>query len=319
MKNIQLGGLALLLSFAISQGMRDVYLSSVFGALGFFDIVFIAFGCATLIFTTALKISAPQEFKLLKVHWRYVLAINTTTAGAWLCYFGSLNLIEPSAVNMLFSGIAPVSVMLFATLGLRTRDKITTLTSERSLHFGILGTLFILAWIVLSGRSGMGSIAFLSGIGGVALATLSGCLITAETIYAKQMNDTGISATGVLAFRFVLIACIALIAMIFFGQTSLPSMNNLAIVDVTIKLALLIALPLILVQKGLALTSPFTASVVAAFGPSIVFFFQYIDGSIPTSNWVLSVTLLYAFFSVAGLIMRTLETSRESEEPSPHS
>ena len=43
-------GLWMLIGYALSQGLRDVYLAGVFGPISFFDLVFLAFSGATLFF-----------------------------------------------------------------------------------------------------------------------------------------------------------------------------------------------------------------------------------------------------------------------------
>lgn len=304
MKQAGTFGLLLLLGYTVSQGLRDVYLSSAFGEIGFFDLVFLAFTSATLFFTALLFFFKPSDFRRLIKEWRGVVAVNVTTAAAWLCYFAALKRIEPSAVSTIFAGVSPIAVFLLAILGLFAADRARASSSERMSHLGVLIVLVFLAWIILTGRSGFSAISWITGLTGVLLAAVSGVVITAETIYAKRMNEAGISAIGVLAFRFVLIAAIGAIAVLGFGNSSMSQMPFSEIGLVTFNILILMVAPLFLVGKGLELTSPMTTGVVAAFGPTVVFSIQAIEGRIPTSYWVLAATILYAVFAISGVALR---------------
>ncbi len=297
-------GLWLLIGYALSQGIRDVYLAGAFGAIGFFDLVLLAFTGATLFFSTCLFVASPAEFGALRREWRNLLAVNLTTAVAWLCFFGALNLLEPTVVSTVFSGVAPAGVALLALFGLQAAGNVRAGATERLSHMSIVVALVFLAWVVLSGRSGLADVSVGKGLLSLLLAAFSGVTIVAETVFAKRMNDAGISATGVLALRFVLIALIGGVAVFAFGNTELTGVSANDIATTATKILVLMVAPLYLVGKGLALTSPLTTGVVAAFGPTIVFLMQVIEGRIPTSIWVLAATVTYSVFTCTSLFLR---------------
>lgn len=303
-------GLWLLIGYALSQGLRDVYLAGAFGAIGFFDLVLLAFTGATLFFSLCLMVAMPAEFAALRREWRSLLAVNITTAVAWLCFFGALNLVEPTVVSTVFAGVAPAGVALLAILGLQASAGARATMAERLLHIAIIAALAFLAWVVLSGRSGLAGIDVSDGVLGLILAAISGLTITAETVFAKRMNEAGISATGVLALRFLLIAIVGAVAVFGFGETQLIGKDIPVIGLTALKILILMVAPLYLVGKGLALTSPLTTGIVAAFGPSIVFLMQVAEGRIPTSMWVLAATLLYVGLTCTSLLLRTAQSKR---------
>lgn len=310
-------GLMLLVAYTVSQGLRDVYLAGAFGAIGFFDLVFLAFTAATLFFSCGLLLFRRSDFALLMREWRPLLAVNITTAVAWLCYFGALNMIEPSVVSTIFAGVSPVGVALMAALGLQARDGAAATGPERATHWGIIGALAFLAWVVITGRSGNGALSLSVALPGLLLAAASGLSITAETIFAKRMNEAGVSATGVLALRFVLIALIGGVAVFGFERTSMQGMPVGDIGLTTLKILLLMVAPLYLVGKGLALTSPLTTGIVTAFGPTVVFLMQAAEGRIPTSYFVLAATLLYVLFTCMSLVLRALGVRRRERQAMP--
>ncbi len=163
--------------------------------------------------------------------------------------------------------------------------------------------------MVLSGRAGTASISLSDAVFGLTLAACSGLAITAETVFAKRMNEVDISATGVLALRFVMIALVGAIAVFGFGESQMGDMDGGEIGLVTLKILILMVAPLYLVGKGLAITSPLTTGIVAAFGPTVVFFMQAAEGRVPTSYWVLAATILYVVLTCASLLLRTLRTA----------
>lgn len=297
-------GIWLLIGYALSQGMRDVYLAGAFGAISFFDLVFLAFTGATLFFSACLLVSKPSDFGLLMRSWRSLLMVNLTTAVAWLCYFGALNLIEPSVVATIFAGVAPAGVALFALVGLTASDRARATRTERAIHMMIILAMAFLAWVVLSGKSGANGVSWQTGLIGLLLAAVSGLSITAESVFAKQMNEAGISPIGVLALRFLLIAFIGGVAVFGLGQSNLTGVSLSTVALTSTKMLVLMVAPLYLVGKGLALTSPLTTGVVAAFGPTVVFLMQAADGRIPTSSWVLAATLMYVGLTCTGLWLR---------------
>jgi drug/metabolite transporter (DMT)-like permease len=112
-------GPALILLFCLSQTFRDVYFGHVFQGVDPFAVILIAFSLSTLIFTAIPALRAPGAFATLRGQWRTVVAINVTTALAWSCYFAALRRIEPSTVNTLHSGMAPLTVVAMAMFGAR--------------------------------------------------------------------------------------------------------------------------------------------------------------------------------------------------------
>lgn len=84
-----------------------------------------------------------------------------------MSYFGALRLVQPAAVNLAFSGIAPAAVALWGLLGLRSGADRKPGRFEASLHWALVGTVVVLAVIVSSGHSGMSRLDPAMGLAGV--------------------------------------------------------------------------------------------------------------------------------------------------------
>jgi drug/metabolite transporter (DMT)-like permease len=301
-------GMVLLITFLVSTSLRDVYLGSVFGKFGFFEVAFIAFGTATGCFLALIAARGPGPLQMLRSAWRDVLLVNVTTAVAWLSYFGSLRLVEPSVTNTVFSGVAPLMVMLFGACGFKARADGRPGRPESAAHVGLLGALVLLCWVVVSGRSGLAELSLRDGVTGLTLAAVSGTAITAETVVAKRMNEAGISPAAVLGARFCLVTLIAAGFVVFDGaaiwRETPASLGYLAAAAL-----LLIVVPIYLVQAGLAHTSPMTTNVVLSLGPVFVFAAQALAGQTATSPHVLAAIAVYAAFAIFGnlaLVRRTI-------------
>lgn len=311
-------GVALLIGFLVCTSLRDVGLSAVFGRYGFFEVALAGFGAATGCFLTLVMVFAPAQLRTLRLAWRQVLLVNVTTAIAWLSYFASLRLLEPSVTNMVYSGIAPLTVISFAAWGFKARSEERVGAAERAAHLALAGTLGVVGWIVLSGHSGIADLSLRNGALGLALAAASGISITAETIVAKRMNEAGVSPAAVLGVRFVFVTLIAAACVGLEGesiwQTAPAELGYLAVAAL-----LLIAAPIYLVQAGLAYTSPMTTGVVLSLGPAFVLAAQLLGGNIATSPYVLSAVALYCAVALLGNLAfarRAMNGRLEGDAPS---
>jgi drug/metabolite transporter (DMT)-like permease len=109
----------MVLIFCVSQAFRDVYFAGIFQGLDFFAVIVIAFGLSVLIFGFLTATRSPGDFIKLRKHARTAVAMNVTTALAWTCYFFGLKNLEPSIVNTVHSGMAPLTVIVLAAVGIR--------------------------------------------------------------------------------------------------------------------------------------------------------------------------------------------------------
>jgi drug/metabolite transporter (DMT)-like permease len=296
-------GLACLLLFVIGQAVRDTWLGHLVGKHGVFEIALVVFGTAVLLFTTLMLIAARSQLMLLARHCRLVLGVNLTTAAAWLCYFGALSRVEPTAANLMFSGIAPLSVSVLATLGLRASDLVPIGRSERVLHVCIGACLILLCWTIASRHSSLGGLSPARGVAGLSLAAASGIVITAESVLAKQMNERGISALAIVGVRFTLVALIAL-GVTTGGQNSLTPLSAGEIATLCGICVAVLILPIYLAQLGLQFTSPLTSGVVLSFGPAAVLALQATHGGTLPSGWMLFVVAAYAACSLLSVLLR---------------
>jgi drug/metabolite transporter (DMT)-like permease len=291
-------GPSLVLLFCVSQAFRDVYFGHAFQGVDFFAVILLAFVSSTVIFTAIPLIRDPAAFGKLRGQLATVLAANVTTALAWSCYFFGLSRLEPSIVNTLHSGMAPLTVVALAAFGARIAKAQTIGWGEYAGYAGIAASLVALAWVVLSGQSGMVAASETSSLLGLGALLVSGASITVSLLYCKRLQDNGVSAEVVTSVRYGLLIVIAA-AVIWHkgGLIGIGSFGDGAML--TLLATLLIVLPLYAFQVGIGLTTPLTANVLRALGPVFVFALQPFDGRLTTSAPTLICILLYSAAAIA--------------------
>jgi drug/metabolite transporter (DMT)-like permease len=285
--------------FCLSQAFRDVYFAGVFQGVDFFAVLFLAALLSMVIFCILTAVRAPGEFAKLRREWRTVAAMNITTACAWPFYFYGLTHLEPSIVNTLHSGIAPIAVAILGTLGVRLAKPGRIGRKEAACYGGIALSLAALWWVVLSGRSGLALASFGTTLSALALLIVSGTSITISLLYSKRLNDRGISASAVTGVRYLLLILLGAGIEIGRGGThGISGAPELAILAVAA--TALMVVPTYILQAGVARSAPLTAQVIRALGPVFVFALEQIDQRVSYSTPVLVCILAYSAFTVGG-------------------
>ena len=267
------------LAFAALASVRDVYLGGLFQTRSPLDFTLIAFGlCALLFFPVALARS-PESLRLLARHPGEVLAVNATTALAWIAFFYALRVVEPSLVQLLFSGVGPLSVLWIERFLPGGAAALATSSSgpsrrERGILLGLLGTVILAAAVALTGRSALG----------------------------PQPLPVAALGVGLAAVRFLGALAVA-VAWRSGGAFWLGNGAG-GLAGLIVAALLLIVLPIYVNQVGISLASPLTVRVVVAIGPVLILALQLVEGRLSPSPYSLGVSLAYGAFAVAATLVR---------------
>jgi drug/metabolite transporter (DMT)-like permease len=292
-------GPLLVLTFCLSQAFRDVYFANVFQGVDFFSIILLAFGLSTVIFGVLTAIRAPAEFAKLRDHRSTVVGMNVTTAVAWTCYFFGLTHLEPSIVNMVHSGMGPLTVVGLAALGIQRANGETVGPLAYGCYAGIALSLAGLWWVVLSGNSGLGLESLATSLLGLALLVVSGSSITISLLYSKRLHDHGIHAEAVTTARYLLIVLLAACAKVLGGRPSgIDGAGDL--VTLSLAATVLIVVPSFALQAGVARTAPLTTNVIRSLGPVCIFALEQLDHRMTYSAPTLLCIVAYSVFVVGG-------------------
>ena len=303
-------GLGCLLVFAVVRAVQDTFFGNVFQSISFFIVASLAFGLSTAVFGAWAWHHNSKEVRALINQTRLFIALNATTAVAWIMYFFALKNIEPAIVNTLYTGIGPIAVLVLAQLRISMAHRTDTSWTELLGHFGVLASLVAIAGVAVLDQSGLAGPSISIRIVAVTVAVIGGVIIAISHMIARRLGDLGIGSAALMGLRYPLTFAIAVVAELALGQAGTrPEMEALPL------LALaafgLIVIPSFFLQLGIARTSPLTVNVMRALGPIFVFAAQQFDGRLRFSGATLACTIAFAFFAVLTSSLRGWAEARQ--------
>jgi len=304
-------GLACLLLFAVAQAVRDAFFGNVFQSVSFLVVAILAFGGSTVVFGAWAWYRRPEEVRALVGNTRLLLALNATTAAAWMGYFFALKNIEPAIVNTLYTGIGPMAVLVLSTFRVSMAKGADTGWLELIGYFGVLAALIAIAAVAVLGQSGLAGQPLTIRIAAVVAATTGGVIITISHMIARRFADLGIGSAALMGLRFPLTLGIAAVAELALGQPhTRPDFEALPLL--ALAAFSLIVIPSYFLQLGIARTSPLAVNVMRSLGPIFVFAAQQFDGRLRFSGATLSCILAFVFFATLTSTLRGWAEARRT-------
>jgi drug/metabolite transporter (DMT)-like permease len=295
-------GFLVAVGFVCLAAVRDVYLGGLFQRITPLLIAAVAFSLCTLLFLPVALGSSRRSLVLLWRHFGEVFLVNVTSACAWLAFFYALKLIEPSIVQILYSGIGPPSVIWIERRFSATSRETPLTRAEWFAFLALLMTLVFSAMIVLLRLSGMTSASTGNTAIGLLLAAGGGVSISVSTMLCRRLNDSGVKPGALLAVRYPATAISAVVIMAFSPS---PLSDEPSLLDAAVATAaLLIIVPSYVNQVAISLASPLTVRVVLAVGPVLIFLCQLIEGRVAASSYSLMAAILYGFAAISAAIAR---------------
>lgn len=296
-------GATLIIAFALSQAVRDVYFAGAFQGESIQRVILASFLASTIVFGIWVAWRARTQLPLLRSHLGMVLAMNVATALAWNCYFFALRHLEPALVNTIHSGLGPLTVLALAMAGVGMAGSSRINPLQAVCHAGVALTLLGMGAVALLGRSGLDAAPFATQLAALAAILVSGSTITFSLLLAKRLHDLGLGAELVTATRYLLIMVVAASVLgVAPDALPAPTMQHLVVLGLTG--FVLIVLPLYVLQLGIARTRPLTAHVIRALGPVFVFLLEQFDGRISFSPPVLALIVAYSIFTIGANMIR---------------
>ena len=208
-------GLFLTGGFVLCGSLRDVYFSRTFQRWSPLDVAALTFTISTLVFM-AVALLRDRHGLLALARWpREIVAINATSAIAWISFFYALQSLEPSLVQVIWAGSGPLTIRTLERAGVLLVAPIRLGPLERW-SLAALGLVVALAGVVaVLGLSATdsGSAAF-----GVGLALLSGAAISINLLLCKGLHERGVSPVPLLSVRFIGVVVAALTLAPFVGS-----------------------------------------------------------------------------------------------------
>jgi drug/metabolite transporter (DMT)-like permease len=234
----------------------------------------------------------------LRTHRHDVIAINIMTAVVWLTLLFALKYLEPAVVSVVAFAVGPAVTVIFGRL-LRRGSSI--LPTELVVSLVILILIGVLGWGSLDGLSSLGHIGTTKAVLGLVLGIVCGLACTGNTIYAKRLDEGGLSPLSTLAVRyFVMIGVswlwVAVAPNPDIGPAILPSLA-IAVIGV--------ALQNYLGQVGIKYVEPITASLLDTLSPVVTFALQLFDSRLHPSALTLACTMGVTLLVALGVVARS--------------
>ena len=293
-------GFVVALSFTCLAATRDVYLGGLFQRISPSAVALVAFGACTVILLPVALASYDDAFGILRRQANALFWVNVTSAVGWLSFLGSLRLIEPCLVQILYFGVGPLSVVWIDRHVFRTMAPVALTRVERPIFIGLLVSLVFTGVVAVKGLSGMGTQPVDRSMLGVILAIAGGVAMSVSTMQCRKLNDSGVRPAVLFALRYPLTMLAAGILAFLSpaGMSGAPPWVS-AVMAIAV---LLILVPSYINQVAISLASPLTVRVVMASAPVIIFLLQTIEGRLSPSAYSLAAAMLYGVFAIlAGL------------------
>ncbi|MGH9461119.1 MAG: hypothetical protein ACRD1X_07865, partial [Vicinamibacteria bacterium] len=185
-------GFLVSVGFVGLAAVRDVYLGGLFQRVSPLVVAMVAFSLCTLVLLPTAFVHSRDSLAVLRRRPRDLFWVNVTSAIAWLAFFYALRLIEPALVQILYSGIGPLSVVWIDRRLTGASPAVLLTRAERPIYVGLLASLVFSAVVALCGLSGAGAQLVRITLLGVMLAA-SGCIsISVSTMMCRKLNDAGV-------------------------------------------------------------------------------------------------------------------------------
>ena len=295
-------GFLVSVAFVGLAAVRDVYLGGLFQRVSPLLVAMVAFALCTLVFLPIGLVHSRGSLVVLQRRPRDLFWVNVTSAMAWLGFLYALRLIEPSLVQILYSGIGPLSVVGIDRHLPGAVPAVRLTRAERPIYVGLFASLGFAAVVALCGLSGAEARPVGVTALGVILAASGGIAISVSTMLCRKLNDAGVTAGTLLSLRYPATMLSAAV-LVTLSSSGLPA--ALSIIDAFMAIAsLLIVLPSYVNQVAISLASPLTVRVVLATGPVLIFFVQLIEGRLSASPYSLTAAILYAVVAISAGLAR---------------
>ena len=302
--NREAAGFLASVAFMCLASVRDVYLGGLFQRLSPLSVAVVAFALCSIVFFPIALARSPDSLRALLHRPRALFWINATSALAWIAFFYALRTIEPLLVQMLFSGVGPLSVVWIDRLVPGAAPPASLSRAERPAHFGLLAALILAMAVALGGLSGAGPQSLGRAALGVALATGAGIAISVNTLLCRTLNDAGVDPVALVSVRFLGAVALAAALTLPSGDITSAIFASVAMTAVLGASLLLIVLPIYVNQVGISLASPLTVRVVLAVGPVLIFLLQLAEGRLSSSPYSLASAALYGVCAGAVALAR---------------
>lgn len=291
------------LAFNLLSGIQAAYLSGLLQRADLFATIAVTFSLvgAFFVIVSCLRPAQGATFKCRDVALD-LLAINLTTAGSWLGFFGALKFIEPAVVSALANAVGPLLTLFITTVVVKS-DRLSR--HEVIAAAGVLTCMLLMIHSLYAGSSALGDMAP-GDVGlGVALSLVCGLSMVLNTIVSKRLNNQGVQPHEIMKFRFVLMVAVCYGVAGYDRTAATLQAHGLALLLVAFVGNLV---PLYVLQVGISKVPPLVVSFALVLAPLFYFGAQQFSSRLSFS----APTLLFIVLSLLCLSYGIFAKSRQS-------
>ena len=290
--------------FLILDSVQAVFLGGVLQSVDSFLLAGLVFGLPALTLFLWLLFTNPGQISLTLRHPSALLGLNISTAGAWITYLLAVQRIEPAVAFAVFSGLIPLTTVFATRLGFA--EATVSRNAIERLGLGVIALAVAwLAGITIFGYSGFVRGGPAVAFTGVALAVLSGALISFMLLYSKRLHGVGVAPSTQFVARFPLFLVLALLGALA-GVDAKSAVAPGDLVRAVLIGFVVLAFAIYAVQRAVSLTSSLTVASIAATAPLLIFILQRIEGRVMYSDMTMAGLVIY----FSGALVAALGTSK---------
>lgn len=294
-----LAALCFVAAYAVLAAANGVAAAKLLQEIDIAAFTFVSFLCAALMFYGVRRYrerNGPSQVLALGLGRREIGALNVTTGLSWVLMYVAYANLEPAVAATIMCSVGPFVAIAFeggAAGGGRRKP------ARWALAAGFVAGGAILFYGSLTGRSAVAGFEQSRILLGAAAAVGCGYFMTVSTVYLKRLSVRGFRTDQVMAHRFYMLLAV----------TGGYALWHETLVDTVLAHGALIAglsiigvvFPMVLLQRGITLGTPFLTMVVMAGAPLVSIVLQLFDGRLAVSPLSLTGVCLTFFVSVAAI------------------
>lgn len=275
-----LAALCFVAAYAVLAAANGVTAAMLLQEMDIAAFTFVSFLCAALMFYGVRRYrerSGPSQVLALGPGKREIGALNVTTGLSWILMYVAYANLEPAVAATLMCSVGPfVAIAFEGGAGPARRTQ-----ARWALAAGFVAGGAVLFYGSLSGRSAVAGFEQSRILLGAAAATGCGYFMTVSTVYLKRLSVRGFRTDQVMAHRFYMLLAVTGGYALWQGtlvETVLahgPLIMGLSVIGVVV--------PMVLLQRGITLGTPFLTMVVMAGAPLVSIVLQLFDGRLAVS------------------------------------
>ena len=309
-----LAALGFVAAYALLAAANGVTAAMLLQEIDIAAFTFVSFLCAALMFYGVRRYrerNGPSQALALGLGKRELAALNATTGLSWTLMYVAYANLEPAVAATLMCSVGPFVAIAFETGATGAGRRAP---ARWALAAGFVAGGAVLFYGSLSGQSAVMGFDQSRILLGAAAAMGCGYFMTVSTVYLKRLSVRGFRTDQVMAHRFYMLLAVTGGYALWQG-TLVPTalahgalIAGLSVVGVVV--------PMVLLQRGITLGTPFLTMVVMAGAPLASIVLQLFDGRLAVSTLSLIGVGMTFFVSVAAIRIVLAPASAPASAPS---